>query len=152
MTGYIGGRLVPELLAAGYRVRALARNPDRLRGRPWFDAIEVAAVDVGDPERLRTALDGTDVAYYLVHSMGGADRFAQRDRALALGLGRAAREAGVGRIVDLGGLASDIEDLSPHLASRQEVGAILLASGVPTAVLRAAVVLGSGSASFEMMR
>jgi uncharacterized protein YbjT (DUF2867 family) len=152
VTGYVGGRLVPELLAAGYRVRALARHPERLRGRPWYDAVEVVAADVGDHEALRAALDGTAVAYYLIHSMDGGRRFEQRDRALALGFGRAAREAGVGRIVYLGGLSPDVEDLSPHLASRREVGEILLASGVPTAVLRAAVILGSGSASFEMMR
>ncbi|HEY0239068.1 MAG TPA: SDR family oxidoreductase [Friedmanniella sp.] len=152
VTGYVGGRLVPELLAAGYRVRAVARHPERLRGRPWYPSVEVAQADAGDPEQIRAALDGTDVAYYLIHSMGTGPRFAERDRSTALAFGRAAREAGVGRIVYLGGLSPDVEDLSPHLASRKEVGEILLASGVPTAVLRAAVILGSGSASFEMMR
>lgn len=152
VTGYVGGRLVPELLAAGYRVRAVARRPDRLRGRPWYDAVEVAQADAGDPDQIRAALDGVDVAYYLVHALGSGRRFEQRDRATALTFGRAARDAGVGRIVYLGGLSPDVEDLSPHLASRKEVGEILLASGVPTTVLRAAVILGSGSASFEMMR
>lgn len=152
VTGYVGGRLVPELLAAGYRVRAIARRPERLRGRPWYDAVEVAQADAAEPEQIRAALDGVDVAYYLIHSLGTGRRFEQRDRATALTFGRAAREAGVGRIVYLGGLSPDVEDLSPHLASRKEVGEILLASGVPTTVLRAAIVLGSGSASFEMMR
>ncbi len=152
VTGYVGGRLVPELLAAGYRVRAVARRPERLRGRPWYDAVEIAQADASDPDQIRDALDGADVAYYLIHSLGTGRRFEQRDRSTALTFGRAAREAGVGRIVYLGGLAPDVEDLSPHLASRTEVGEILLASGVPTTVLRAAVILGSGSASFEMMR
>ncbi|WP_454051860.1 SDR family oxidoreductase [Cellulomonas sp. Marseille-Q8402] len=152
VTGYVGGRLVPELLAAGYRVRAVARRPERLRGRPWYDAVEVAQADASDADQIRAALDGVDVAYYLIHSLGTGRSFEQRDRSTALTFGRAAREAGVGRIVYLGGLSPDVEDLSPHLASRKEVGEILLASGVPTTVLRAAVILGSGSASFEMMR
>jgi uncharacterized protein YbjT (DUF2867 family) len=152
VTGYIGGRLVPELLAAGWRVRAFARHPQRLSDRPWFDDIEVVAGDAGDPEALSAALEGTDVAYYLVHSLGTGHRFESTDRHTALQFGRAAREAGVGRIVYLGGLYPEGEDLSPHLDSRREVGEILLASGVPTTVLRAAVILGSGSASFEMLR
>ncbi|WP_262348308.1 SDR family oxidoreductase [Cellulosimicrobium cellulans] len=152
VTGYVGGRLVPELLAAGYRVRAIARRPERLRGRPWYDAVEIAQADAAEPDEIRAALDGADVAYYLIHSLGSGRRFEQRDRHTALVFGAAAREAGVGRIVYLGGLTPDTEDLSPHLASRTEVGEILLASGVPTTVLRAAIILGSGSASFEMMR
>nr|WP_233571474.1 SDR family oxidoreductase [Cellulomonas triticagri] len=152
VTGYVGGRLVPELLAAGYRVRALARRPERLRGRPWYDAVEVVQADASDAEQIRAALDGVDVAYYLIHSLGTGRTFEQRDRSTALTFGAAARKAGVGRVVYLGGLAPEGEELSPHLASRTEVGEILLASGVPTTVLRAAVILGSGSASFEMMR
>ena len=152
VTGYVGGRLVPELLAAGYRVRAIARHPDRLRGRHWYGDVEVVAADAAEPEQIRAALDGTQIAYYLIHSLGSGRRFESTDRHTALVFGQAAREAGVGRIVYLGGLYPEGEDLSPHLASRTEVGEILLASGVPTTVLRAAVILGSGSASFEMMR
>lgn len=152
VTGYVGGRLVPELLAAGYRVRALARHPERLRGRPWYPEVEVVQADASDAEQTRDALQGADVAYYLIHSLGTGRRFEQRDRDTARTFGRAAREAGVGRLIYLGGLAPENEELSPHLASRTEVGEILLDSGVPTAVLRAAVILGSGSASFEMMR
>lgn len=152
VTGYVGGRLVPELLAAGHTVRAVARHPERLRDRTWYADVEPVAADAGDLDTLRTALTGADVAYYLIHSLGTDRRFEARDRRLALTFARAAREAGVGRIVYLGGLHPDTEDLSPHLASRKEVGEILLASGVPTTVLRAAVILGSGSASFEMMR
>ncbi len=151
-TGYIGGRLVPELLAAGFRVRAMARNPRRLRDRPWYGDVEIAEADAGDAEQLRTAMDGVDVAYYLIHSLGTGHRFEARDRHNALTFGTAAREAGVRRIVYLGGLYPEGEELSPHLDSRREVGEILLASGVPVAVLRAAVILGSGSASFEMLR
>ena len=153
VTGYVGGRLVPELLDAGMRVRAVARNPDRLRDRPWRADVEVVAADAADLDQIRAALTGVDVAYYLIHSLGTGDRFAAQDRRTALTFAQAAREAGVGRIVYLGGLhPGDGAPLSPHLESRAEVGDILLASGVPTTVLRAAVILGSGSASFEMMR
>ncbi len=152
VTGYVGGRLVPELLAAGYRVRAIARHPDRLRGQEWYGDVEVAAADAADPEQIRAALEGTRIAYYLIHSLGTGRTFEATDRRTALTFGQAAREAGVERMVYLGGLYPAGEDLSPHLASRTEVGEILLASGVPTTVLRAAVILGSGSASFEMMR
>ncbi|AEE45524.1 SDR family oxidoreductase [Cellulomonas fimi] len=152
VTGYVGGRLVPELLAAGYRVRALARSPKRLRGRPWTRDVEAVEADASDLEQIRAALQGVDVAYYLIHSLGSGRTFEARDRRTALTFAQAAREAGVRRVVYLGGLYPQGEELSPHLASRTEVGEILLASGVPTTVLRAAVILGSGSASFEMMR
>ncbi len=152
VTGYIGGRLVPELLAAGWRVRALARHAQRLRDRPWYDEIEVMEGDAGAPEALARALAGVHVAYYLVHSLGSGHRFEATDRHTAREFGRAARDAAVGRIVYLGGLHPEDEDLSRHLDSRREVGEILLASGVPTTVLRAAVIIGSGSASFEMLR
>ncbi|WP_188037407.1 SDR family oxidoreductase [Actinotalea sp. JY-7885] len=152
VTGYVGGRLVPELLAAGHRVRAVARNPRRLEGRDWAQDVELVEADAQELDQIRAALTGVDVAYYLIHSLGSGRRFEARDWRTALTFAQAAREAGVGRIVYLGGLYPDGEDLSPHLESRKEVGEILLASGVPTTVLRAAVILGSGSASFEMMR
>ncbi|MDO8107236.1 SDR family oxidoreductase [Isoptericola sp. b441] len=152
VTGYVGGRLVPELLAAGHAVRAVARLPGRLRDRPWYDGVETVEADAGDLDAMRAALSGVDVAYYLIHSLAGGRRFEARDRRVARTFAQAAREAGVRRIVYLGGLHPDVEDLSPHMESRKEVGEIFLASGVPTTVLRAAVILGSGSASFEMMR
>jgi uncharacterized protein YbjT (DUF2867 family) len=152
VTGYIGGRLVPELLAAGWTVRAMARHPERLRDRPWAGEVEIVTADAENLDALRQAMDSVDVAYYLVHSLGTGRRFESTDRRAALLFGRAAREARVGRIVYLGGLYPEGEELSPHLDSRREVGEILLASGVPTTVLRAAVILGSGSASFEMLR
>ncbi|GGU49177.1 SDR family oxidoreductase [Streptomyces lavendofoliae] len=154
-TGYIGGRLVPELLAAGHRVRCLARSPGKLRDHPWVGQVEVARGDVTDEESVRAVMSGVDVAYYLVHALGGGRGFEETDRTTARIFGRCAREAGVRRIVYLGGLTPDgvpARELSPHLRSRAEVGGILLDSGVPTAALRAAVVLGSGSASFEMLR
>ncbi|WP_052436824.1 SDR family oxidoreductase [Georgenia sp. SUBG003] len=151
-TGYIGGRLVPELLRAGFRVRAMARHPDRLAGRDWFDEVQVVQADAQDPEQLAAAMEGVDVAYYLIHSLGTGPTFEQRDRRTARTFAVAAREAGVGRIVYLGGMHPESDELSPHLDSRREVGEILLTSGVPTVVLQAAVIIGSGSASFEMMR
>ncbi|MFC4563967.1 SDR family oxidoreductase [Nocardiopsis mangrovi] len=151
-TGYIGGRLVPELLDAGHDVRCLARSPDKLRDQPWRARVEVAAGDVQDEASLRRALSGIDIAYYLVHSMAGGAGFARLDTAGAHNFAAAAARARVGRIVYLGGITPRDEELSPHLRSRARVGEALLAGSVPTAVLRAAVVIGSGSASFEMLR
>jgi uncharacterized protein YbjT (DUF2867 family) len=145
---------VPELLAAGCRVRVLARHPDRLRDHPWTDDVEIVQADVSDPATLGPAVADVDVAYYLVHALGTA-AFENTDRANAETFAAAARDAGVGRLVYLGGLTPDPSDgghLSAHLRSRDEVAQILLASGVPTVVLRAAVIIGSGSASFEMLR
>ncbi|MFD4371894.1 SDR family oxidoreductase [Streptomyces sp. NPDC058486] len=153
--GYIGGRLVPELLDHGFRVRCLARTPSHLRDFPWTGRTEILRGDVTDAESLRAALRGVDIAYYLVHSMTSTADFETRDRRAAHTFAAEARAAGVRRIVYLGGLTPEgvpPGELSPHLRSRTEVGRVLLASGVPTTVLRAAVVIGSGSASFEMLR
>ncbi|MFE6222560.1 SDR family oxidoreductase [Streptomyces sp. NPDC057854] len=154
-SGYIGGRLVPELLDRGYRVRCLARHPEKLGDFPWAGRVETVRGDVTDARSLRDAFAGVDIAYYLVHSMSSTARFEDADRRAARTFAAEARTAGVRRIVYLGGLVPDgvpEGELSPHLRSRTEVGRILLDSGVPTAVLRAAVVIGSGSASFEMLR
>lgn len=154
-TGYIGGRLVPELLDAGYRVRCLARTPRKLRDHPWAGRVESVRGDVTDAESVGAALRGVDVAYYLVHSLGGGPGFEETDRSAARIFAEQAAAAGVRRIVYLGGLTPEgvpEEDLSPHLRSRAEVGRILLGSAVPTTVLRAAVIIGSGSASFEILR
>jgi uncharacterized protein YbjT (DUF2867 family) len=154
-TGYIGGRLVPLLLDAGYRVRCLARSPGKLRDHPWAGRAEVVRGDVTDEASVRSAMAGVDVAYYLVHSLGAGADFERTDRDAARLFGERARAAGVRRIVYLGGLTPrgvPERALSPHLRSRAAVGRVLLESGVPTAVLRAAVVIGSGSASFEMLR
>ncbi|SDK14774.1 SDR family oxidoreductase [Streptomyces indicus] len=154
-TGYIGGRLVPELLDAGHRVRCLARTPGKLRDHPWAGRVEVVRGDVTDASSVAEAMRGIDTAYYLVHALGTGRDFEETDRRAARIFGEQARAAGVRRIVYLGGLTPPgvpEHELSPHLRSRAEVGRILLDSGVPTAVLRAAVIVGSGSASFEMLR
>src|SRR5580692_11721044 len=152
-SGYIGGRLVPELLSAGHVVRCMPRDPAKLSDRPWSDQIEIAVADATDETAVRRALEGVDVAYYLIHSLGTGASFEQRDRDAARTFAAAAQAAAVRRIVYLGGIISgQAGQLSPHLRSRAEVGDILLASGVPTAALQAAVIIGSGSASFEMLR
>lgn len=148
-TGYLGGRLVPRLLAAGHDVRCLVRDPGKLRDVPWAGDVEIVRGDV--LADLGSAMRGIDVVHYLVHSLHDDD-FADADRRAAQNTAKAAREAGVGRIVYLGGLHPPDADLSPHLASRKEVGEIFLTSGVPSVVLQAAVIIGSGSASFEMLR
>jgi uncharacterized protein YbjT (DUF2867 family) len=150
-SGYVGGRLVPELLAAGYRVRCMARSPVSLQGQPWAGDVEIVAADAADPVATGRALGGADVAYYLIHAMSGGRSFAERDRRNAATFAAAARDAGLRRVVYLGALTPG-GPVSAHLRSRAEVGQILLGSGVPTAVLRAAVIIGSGSASFEMLR
>ncbi|MET7389102.1 SDR family oxidoreductase [Streptomyces sp. NPDC005529] len=154
-TGYIGGRLVPELLAEGHQVRCLARSPAKLRDYPWAGEAEVVRGDVTDAESVEDAMRGIDVAYYLVHALGSGRDFEETDRRAARIFGERAKAAGVRRIVYLGGLTPvgvPEDELSPHLRSRAEVGRILLNSGVPTTVLRAAVIIGSGSVSFEMLR
>ena len=150
-TGYIGGRLVPCLLEAGYAVRCFVRDADRLQGQAWADQVEVAVGDVLDPETLGPALDGIDVAYYLIHSLGeGA--FAERDRRAADNFAEAAAEAGVERILYLGGIQPKTDRRSPHLESRLETGKHLRAGSVPVTEFRAAVIVGSGSISFELIR
>jgi uncharacterized protein YbjT (DUF2867 family) len=152
-TGYVGGRLVPLLLEKGYHVRCLARDPAHLSGRPWSDVVETVQGDVLDPASLPDAVEGIEVAYYLIHSLGaGKDRFAKRDLQAAENFGRAAREAGVKRIIYLGGLKPSDGDPSLHLKSRLETGETLRRSGVPVTEFRAAVIIGSGSLSFELIR
>ena len=151
-SGYIGGRLVPRLLEAGHHVRCLVRNPEKLVGFPWHDLVEVVQGDVLTPTGLGASLEGCDAAFYLVHSMDGAALdFRDRDRAAAENFRNAAAAASLGRIVYLGGLGHE-DDLSRHLASRQEVGRILADGPTPVTELRAAVIIGSGSVSFEMLR
>jgi uncharacterized protein YbjT (DUF2867 family) len=150
-SGYVGGRLLPRLREAGYRVRCLARRPEVVRERAG-PGVEVVAGDVLDRASLDAALDGVDTAYYLVHSMGSTGSFEEDDREAAANFGAAARAAGVRRIVYLGGLGRDDGALSPHLASRHEVGRILQDAGVPVLEFRASVIIGSGSLSFEMIR
>lgn len=152
-TGYIGSRLVPRLLADGAEVSVLARNPKRLDGVPWRDRVTVHEGGLGDPDALLAALHTVDVACHLVHSMGDSKDYAREERETTEAFVRAAEEAGTERIVHLSGLHPEDEtDLSPHLRSRAEVGRIMLESPVPALVIQAGVVIGSGSASFEMIR
>jgi len=149
-SGYIGGRLIPELLARGYTVRVMVRAPSLGQEQLWPGA-EVAVADALHKEQLTEALKDIDVAYYLIHSMGSRGDFEERDRIAARNFGCAARRAGVRRIIYLGGLGHGMH-LSPHLRSRQEVGEILRESGVTVLEFRASIVIGSGSVSFEMIR
>ena len=151
-TGYIGGRLAPRLLDAGHSVVCLSRSAARLRDVPWVGRAEVVEGDLSEPGTLPEAFEGVDVAYFLMHSLGHRD-FERIDREAAHNFAAAAKAAGVGRIIYLGGPEPPADEHpSAHLRSRAEVAKILLDSGVPTAVLRAPVIIGSGSASFEMLR
>ncbi len=150
-TGYVGGRLLGRLEAEGRRVRCFARRPDTLAGRVG-PLTEVVAGDVLDPSSLDTVFEGVEVAYYLIHSMGSSDAFERTDRLAAETFAAAAKAAGVRRLIYLGGLGSDEDELSPHLRSRQVVGEVLRASGIPTLEFRASIIIGSGSLSFEMIR
>ena len=150
-TGYVGGRLLRLLTERGLRVRCLARHPERLAAR-LAPGAEAVGGDVLDAASLAAAMEGVSTAFYLVHSMGFGADFEDRDRRAATTFGAAARAAGVGRIVYLGGLGDDSGQLSAHLRSRHEVGDLLRASGVPVIEFRASIVIGSGSLSFEMIR
>ena len=154
-TGYIGSRLIPQLLYKGYSVRALVRSKEKLHYKPWFTHpyLEVVEGDLFDLQSLLFAVKNCRAVYYLVHSMNAQIRdFISADREAALNLAGAAEQEGVGRIIYLSGLGEDNPNLSKHLRSRAEVGRILQNSAVPTTVLRSAIILGSGSASFELIR
>lgn len=157
--GYIGTRLVPELLRRGHRVRATFSSgtprPDLwwARERSWADRLELVGMDAADPEQVKAAVTGVDAVYYLIHAMGGAD-FAARDREWATTMAQAASSAGVERIVYLSGLVPEVDPstLSTHITSRLEVERLLGRGDVAAITLRAAIVIGSGSTSFEMVR
>src|SRR6478672_832482 len=151
-TGYIGGRLVPRLLEAGHRVKVVVRTPAKIAGVPWLDDVEVIHSSLDDGDALQAALDGVDVLYYLVHSMAAGAGFESKEKAMAQTAAQAAAEAGVDRIVYLGGLHPANVELSTHMRSREAVGKVFLDSPVDAVVFQAGVVIGSGSASFEMIR
>ena len=144
-TGFVGSHLVAALVAAGHDVRAMTRRPENYPG----PAVAVAG-DIGDPSSLAGAVQGCDAAYYLVHSLASTD-FADRDRDGARAFGDAAKAAGVGQVIYLGGLGDEDDNLSEHLASRREVEEILR-ERVPTTVLRAGIVIGDGGISWEILR
>jgi uncharacterized protein YbjT (DUF2867 family) len=151
-TGYIGGRLVPRLLDAGHRVKVLVRSPEKIAGVPWFDDVEVVKSSLDDPAALEKALQGVDVLYYLVHSMAAGSGFEAKEKAMAELVTGAAAAATVRRIVYLGGLHPRNTALSTHMRSREAVGEVFLSGPVDAIVFQAGVVIGSGSASFEMIR
>ena len=151
-TGYIGGRLVRELLAHRYKVRVLVRDPERLNDYPWRSQVDIVAGDASSGSALREALQGVDVAYYLLHALMSPADFESEERNLAETFGRTAKQQKVAKVVYLGGITSGDSKLSPHMSARVATGELLRASGVPTIELRAGVVIGSGSASFEMLR
>jgi uncharacterized protein YbjT (DUF2867 family) len=151
-TGYIGGRLVPKLLEAGHSVKVLVRSPDKIAGVPWRDGVEVVESSLDDGGALRQALGGVDVFYYLVHSMAAGAGFEATEQAMARTAAQAAAAAGVDRIVYLGGLHPEGVELSTHMRSREAVGKVFLDCPVGAVVFQAGVVIGSGSASFEMIR
>lgn len=151
-TGYIGGRLVPRLLEAGFTVRVLVRNAEKLKDVPWRDQVEIIEGDLLNLDQVQKACRHVEVLYYLVHAMGQKGDFETKELLGAHNVSQAAAEAKIMRIVYLGGLHPQSDELSKHLRSRAEVGDILLSSGVPTLALQAGVIIGSGSTSFEMIR
>jgi uncharacterized protein YbjT (DUF2867 family) len=151
-SGYIGGRLISDLLAKGYRVRVLARNARRLQEHSWIKQVEVVEGDAFDEKFVEKALKNVDVAYYLMHSLMEKNDFENQEKKMATLFGKVALKQQVGRIVYLGGIVPPEAELSPHMSARANTGKILRESGVPTIELRAGIVIGSGSASFEMLR
>ena len=151
-TGYVGGRLVPELIESGYRVRVLVRDARRLQDRSWSDQVEIYEGDVFKPETLMPVLQGVSTAYYMIHSMKDSAEFDERDIIAAHNFGHVAKISNVERIIYLGGLGEPDSDLSKHLRSRQQTGDVLRESGIPVTEFRAAIIVGSGSVSFEMIR
>src|SRR5512138_188522 len=151
-TGYVGGRLVPRLVEAGYRVRCLVRDPNRLQGRPWLKHVEVVSGDARDAGTLTEALKDVSIAYYLIHGKQGGQIDAQRDLEFARNFAEAADEANIERIIYLGELVDPTMNLSPYLRARHETGYILRTSHVPVTEFRAGMIVGSGSALFEMIR
>lgn len=151
-TGYVGGRLLERLIAHGHTVRCLVRHASRLHDRPGAQHAQIVEGDVLQADSLRAAMDGVHTVYYLVHSMGSAGGFEDADRRGARNVIAAARTAGVARFVYLGGLGREGEADSPHLRSRHEVGRLLRESGIATIELRASIIIGPGSLSFDLVR
>ena len=151
-TGYVGGRLVPCLLRAGHRVRCFVRDATRLRAQPWHDQVDVVTGDALKPDTLNGVFKNVDAAYYLIHSLGSGSEFAERDRRAAENIRRAAEAEGVERLIYLGGIRPKGAQQSKHLQSRMETGDVLREGSIPVTEFRAAVIVGSGSLSFELIR
>jgi uncharacterized protein YbjT (DUF2867 family) len=151
-TGYIASRLIPRLLDSGYNVRCLARNPLRLKGRSWFQDVEVVQGDVTIPSTLHAALEGVHTAYYLIHNMTRGHGYTSLELESARNFAKAAQIAKIQHIIYLGGLADPEQHIAPHMRSRIETGRVLREGEVPVTEFRAGVIAGSGSISFEMIR
>jgi uncharacterized protein YbjT (DUF2867 family) len=151
-TGYVGGRLVPRLLDAGYRVRCLVRDPVRLQGRTWLNRVEVLTGDALIPEDLEKSMQGISIAYFLIHGRQGGKVNAERDLRVARNFAQGAEDAGIERIVYFGELVDPTANLSPYLRARHETGYTLRYGKVPVTEFRAGMIVGSGSALFEMIR
>jgi len=151
-TGYIGGRLIPALLEKGCQVRCMVRDEQKIKDKAWYKSVDVVCADVFAVNSLQKALAGIDVAYYLIHSMSTGKDFYKQDLSAAQNFADAAGKAEVKQLIYLGGLGHPESDLSAHLRSRQETGAVLHRSSVPVTEFRAAIIVGSGSLSFEMIR
>lgn len=151
-TGYIASRLIPQLLERGYRVRAMARHPERLKSRKWYSQVEMVRGDVMRPETLPAALDGVRTAYYLIHNMSSGHGYTSIELEGAHNFASAAEAAGVEHIIYLGGLADPEQHIAPHMRSRIETGVTLRKGKVPVTEFRAGVIAGEGSISFEMIR
>ena len=151
-TGYISSRLIPRLLESGYRVRALAREPLRLKGRAWYRHVDVVQADVTTPSTLPAAMEGVHTAYYLIHNMSHGHGYTSLELESARAFASAAEKAGIQHIIYLGGLADPEQHIAPHMRSRIETGKVLREGKVPVTEFRAGVITGSGSISFEMIR
>ena len=151
-TGYIASRLIPQLITRGYRIRALARQPQRLKNKNWFPQVDVTQGDVMDAKTLTPAFAGVEIAYYLIHNMSSGRGYTERELEGARNFALTAEAAGVRQIIYLGGLADEEQHIAPHMRSRIETGATLRQGKVPVTEFRAGVVAGSGSISFEMIR
>ena len=151
-TGYVGGRLVPRLLESGYRVRCVTRSRESLANRSWSEDVEIVEADLQSQDQTLMALAGANRAFYLVHSMTAERNFAEAEESMAGVFADAARQSNLKQIVYLGGLGEDNLEKSLHLQSRHNVGKILASGPTPVTELRAAIIIGSGSASFEMLR
>ena len=151
-TGYVGSQLVPRLLAKGFDIKVLVREKSRILGRAWSDNVEIIEGNALDNDALSLAFQGVEIAYYLIHSMNAKEDFAKRDRLMATKFAEQAYIAGVRRIIFLGGLGDSDKKLSKHLKSRHETGDALRATEIPVTEFRAAVIVGAGSLSFEMIR
>ena len=150
-SGYVGGRLVRQLLSQNFKVRVLVRDKNKISGQPWFEHVEISVGNANDLQAVKSALEGVHTAFYLLHSINLGSNFDEIEAQMARNFAQAAEQAGVSQIVYLGGIAND-KKISQHLESRANTGRELASGAVPVLEMRAGIIIGSGSASFEMLR